>query len=92
MPADNNYILRFPAGKPIGFPVSMGGNLFEQTVRDELQVTPRNDIYSHKDWISYDGKHWINADDDLELKVLMELPAHGRPQPGYMDINLSRKQ
>jgi len=91
VPENGNYVLRFPAGKPIPTPVSFTGNLFTAPDKKELSVAPATDIYTYKDWISFDGKEWHNAEEHLDLKVELELPGYYRPKPGYLKLNLDRK-
>jgi len=91
VPTDGNYILHFPAGVGIETPVTFQGNLFEQAAHETVTVKPTQDIYVHKQWMSYDTEHWVDANAALDLKVEVVLPGYAHPEPGYVLLEMNKK-
>jgi len=91
VPADGNYVLHFPAGVAIDTPVTFKGNLFEQAATADVSVKPVKDIYVHKQWLSYDGQHWMDANKAIDLKVQVVLPGYSHPEPGYVTLEMNAK-
>lgn len=84
VPENGEYVLHFPAGVSIETPVIFQGDLFQQASREVLIVKPARDIYLHKQWLSYDGKHWEDARKAIDLKGDVVLPSYDHPEPGYV--------
>lgn len=91
VPANGDYILHFTAGKPIPTQVEIGGNLFQQPARHTLTVKLKQDIYSYKNWISYDKQHWVSGRDALAVKMNVKIPGYTYPHPGHIRLDLSQK-
>jgi hypothetical protein len=89
VPADGNFVLHFPQGKPIGMPVSFEGNLFQEPAQEMLNVRLKRDIYVHKKWLSYDGKHWVDTKGALDLQVSVVIPGYNHPEPGYIRLQMN---
>ncbi len=89
--ADGDYVLHFPAGVPISTPVVIGGNLFDASDEKLLTVTPVMDIYSYKDWVSFDGRHWLDARKALDLKLDLVLPGYRHSEAGHFNLMLNRR-
>ncbi len=53
-----NTILYFPAGKPLPFHVSASGSVFDKPVDHTETFVLKRDIYTWRDMVSFDGKHW----------------------------------
>ena len=53
-----NTILYFPAGKPLPFFITAGGSVFEEPVNRTETFVLKRDIYTWRDMVSFDGKHW----------------------------------
>lgn len=92
VPADGKYILHFPQGVPIDTPVTFGGNLFKADDMKVLSVTPKQDIYVYKDWVSYDRKNWRNADETMQADLQVKLPGYEHPKTGYLNLRLDKKE
>lgn len=90
-PANDKFVLHFPAGSPIPTKVSITGNAFVKAAEDELTVALKRDIYSYKEWVSFDRKAWVKADDALTLQVEIKLPGHAHPLPGSVKIHMDLK-
>ncbi|MEN8177394.1 MAG: hypothetical protein ABFS39_02110 [Pseudomonadota bacterium] len=91
VPADGKYILHFPQDVAIDTPVTFGGNLFIADDVQTLTVTPKQDIYAYKEWVSYDRKHWRYADDAMQANLQLKLPGYDHPKTGYLTLRLERK-
>ncbi len=91
VPADGEYILHFPHGIAIDTPVTFGGNLFIADDMKTLSVTPRQDIYVYKEWVSYDRKNWQLADDAMKADLQLKLPGYDHPQTGYLKLRLDSR-
>jgi len=89
VPEDGNYVLHFPAGASVETPVTFQGDLFQQAAREVVSVKLARDIYLHKEWLSYDGKHWRDARSALDLKVDLVLPGYDHPEPGYLLLEIN---
>jgi hypothetical protein len=92
VPKDKAFVLHFPAGKPIPTAVSISGNLFEREAKQNLSVALRKDIYSYKEWISFDRKTWVNGRKAIVLKVGIQTPGYDHPEPGFVRIEMDEKQ
>lgn len=92
VPVDGKYILHFPQGVPIDTPVTFGGNLFTGDDMKMLTVTPNEDIYVYKDWVSYDRKNWQDADKTMSTDLQLKLPGYDHPRTGYLNLRLDRKE
>lgn len=87
-PQGDDYILHFPAGKPIPTSVAISGNLFTKPAHETLTVTLNRDIYVYKDWISYDNQHWQQGRKAMAVKADIRLPGPKHPEPGYIRLQL----
>ncbi len=85
---DSDYILIFPAGRPITFSVSVEGNLFAQGAAAELAVTPVREFYVYRDWASLDGMNWVTRGELIKSDVLLKVPGYNHPQPGILKIRM----
>jgi hypothetical protein len=90
-PKDEDFILYFPAGKPIPTRVVIDGNLLEQPAKDELIVQLKKDIYAYKQWISYDGKHWQHGRDVMRVGFKLKVPGPKHPEAGLIRVRVSEK-
>jgi len=91
VPADQDFILYFPAGQPIPTQILIDGNIFQQPAHDTLAVALRQDLYVHKQWISYDRKSWVKGRNAFDFKIALKLPGYDNPKPGLVEINMNAK-
>ncbi len=91
VPAGKDYILHFPAGKPISTSVSIKGTVFAQEAEDILEVTLKKDIYAYQRWISYDKNNWIDGDDAIDFKLEIKIPGYKHPKPGIIAVQMDNK-
>ncbi len=92
VPENGQYILHFPQDVPIGTPVTFGGNLFIADDVKTLTVTPKQDIYVYKDWVSYDRINWQSAEQVMQADLQLQLPGYDHPKTGYLNLQLDRKE
>ena len=92
VPTDGDFILYFPAGKPIPTKVSITGNLFEQTAEEILYVTLRDDIYTHKEWVSFDRETWHNGENVIDSILEIKIPGYDYPKPGFIKLQMDLTQ
>lgn len=83
-----DYILLFPAGKPITISVTIDGSLFSRTADAELTVSPARPIMVFKDWASLDGVKWIPRGELIRSDVLVKIPGYNHPQPGLLKVRM----
>ena len=92
VPGNGNYVLHFPAGQDIATDVGIEGDIFQKPAHKVLKVRLKRDIYSYKDWMSYDKQHWLSARDALGIKFDVKLPGYSYPKPGHIKLELFDKQ
>lgn len=90
-PANGNFILYFPAGKPIPVLATIKGSAFSQEAENTLNVTLKKDIYAYKQWVSFDRKIWQRGDDALDFNVEIKIPSPEHPKPGLMKLKVDLK-
>ncbi len=83
-----DYILLFPAGKPVTISVSIEGSLFAKTAGAELMVTPAREIMVYKDWASMDGVRWIPRSELIKSDVVVKVPGYNYPYPGILKVRM----
>ena len=88
VPTGTDYVLYFPAGKPIPAHVSIAGNAFQQPAEDTLTVALVRDIYVHKDWVSFDHRMWMKSKDAIRLAFQIKVPGYKYPKDGKMEIRM----
>ncbi len=89
VPAGGDYILHFPAGVPIDTPVTFEGNLFQEAATAHLAVKPVKDIYVHKQWMSFDRQHWVDAHERIDFNVEVILPGYNHPTSGHVRLQMN---
>jgi hypothetical protein len=83
-----DYILLFPAGKPVTISVSIEGNLFSKTSNAVLTVTPAREIMVYKDWASLDGVKWTPRSELIKSDVAVKVPGYNHPYPGVLKVKM----
>jgi hypothetical protein len=92
VPAGSDYILFFPADKPIPTNVSIKGSIFAREAEHSLDVTLRKGIYVYKNWISYDRVTWRNGREAIKTDIRVVLPSHAHPEPGFMRVQMDEQR
>jgi len=92
VPSNGEYILYFPAGQAIPTNVAIEGDIFQQSAYEVVTVKLKRDIYSYKEWLSYDKQNWLYGRDVLGVKLDIKIPGYHYPKPGHVKINLSEKK
>src|ERR1041385_4912703 len=91
VPAGSDYVLFFPADKPIPVNVAVKGSLFAREAEQRLDVTLRKGIYSYKNWVSYDRLTWRNSQDVIKSDFQIMLPSYRHPEPGVIRIQMDER-
>lgn len=91
VPADTDYILHFPAGEPVPFRVLAQGNLFKQEETANMAVVLTRNIYTHRNWVSYDQNNWVDHRQLMNLVVEIKVPGYDYPKPGLIRIQMDAK-
>jgi hypothetical protein len=91
VPSDKPYILHFRAGQAIPTAVLIDGDLLKQTAAQTLTVSLDRDIYSYKQWASFDGKHWQQANKLLSIKLKVKVPGYTHPHNGSIHLSVNRQ-
>lgn len=92
LPKDQDYILYFPANAPITTNVSIDGNLLQQPAKDELTVKLNKDIYTYKNWVSFDKQNWVISHDVINVRAVVKIPGTQHPEPGVIHVSINEKQ
>ncbi len=83
-----DFILQFPAGKPIAIAVAVEGSLFTKGTSAELEVTPKREFYVFGEWASLDGVKWMPRSELIKSDVLLKIPGYNHPLPGIIKIRM----
>ena len=90
-PEGGDFILYFPAGKPIPMTTAIKGSALSEEAEITQTVKLKQDIYAYKEWVSFDGKHWQPSEDVLAIKADMMIPSIQHPKPGLIKIQVDLK-
>ncbi len=85
---EGDYILMFPAGRPIIFAVSVEGSLFTKGDSMELAVIPAREFFVFRDWASLDGMKWVPRGELIKSDVQLKVPGYNHPLPGVLKIRM----
>lgn len=83
-PADKNFVLFIPAGKPIPMYLTVKGSLFVKPGEATTQVQLTESLYIYKEWSSLDGRNWSHQ--AFEGGVSLGLA----PKGGLVDVYVKR--
>lgn len=83
-----DFILQFPAGKPITISVAVEGSLFTNGATAVLEVAPKQEFYVFGEWASLDGVKWIPRSELIKSDVLLKIPGYNHPLPGIVKIRM----
>ena len=91
-PTGQAFVLYYPAGTPLPVTASVSGSLLERQDQAQLSVTLKRDVYSHKSWVSFDGKTWQRSSEVISGHFLVTLPGEsdGR-SPGTLSAEFNLK-
>jgi hypothetical protein len=92
LPAGDNYVLHFPAGKPLPVSTLIDGNLFERTEASELHVVLKRDIYVFRRFASFDGKNWQPGHKLVKTKLELQIPQKDGSRAGLLHLTLDQPQ
>lgn len=92
IPKNGEYILYFPAGKKITTTAEIKGDIFERVASKPLSVALKRDIYSYKNWLSYDKLTWLSDKDVLAVRLELNLPSYYYPHSGNITLQVSEKE
>lgn len=73
-PADGNFVLLYPAGVDLPVIAKVDGSLFARTDQTTLKVRIKQDIYTYRDQVSFDGKNWSHGPGKVGGKFSFTLP------------------
>jgi hypothetical protein len=73
-PADGNFVLLYPAGVDLPVVAKVDGSLFARTDRTTLKVQIKQDVYTYRDLVSFDGKTWSHGPSKIGGKFSFTLP------------------
>lgn len=74
VPADGNFVLLYPADADLPVIARVDGSLFAKTDRTTLKVRIKQDVYTYRDLVSFDGKTWSRSQDKLTGTFNFTLP------------------
>jgi hypothetical protein len=85
---EGDYILMFPAGRPISIDVSVEGSFFTKPAGAKLVVTPTREFFVFRDWASLDGVTWKPRSELIKSDVVVKIPGYNHPLPGIMKVRM----
>ena len=88
VPTGTDYILFFPADKPIPTDVAIKGSLFAREAEQRVDVALRRGIYAYKDLVSYDLVTWRPGREAIKSDFEIRLPSYKHPEPGLIKIQM----
>ncbi len=91
VPAKGDFILHFPAGKPIPVVTIIKGSAISKEAESTLNITLKKDIYAYKRWVSFDRKTWQRDDEALGFNVEIKIPGPEHPKPGLIRLQVDLK-
>jgi hypothetical protein len=92
VPAGSDYVLFFPADKPIPTNVAIKGSIFAKEAEQRLDVTLRKGIYVYKNWISFDRVTWRSGQQAIKTDIRVVLPSYAHPEPGFMRVQMDEQR
>ena len=91
LPEGDNFILHFPAGTPLPVATKVSGNLFEQEAQSMAHVTLKRDIYTFRQFVSWDGKKWQRSDNLIGINLELQIPPKDGGNAGLLHVKLNQK-
>ncbi len=91
VPPGTDFILYFPAGKPIPVITTIEGTALSASAESTLNVFLKTDLYAYKEWVSVDRKVWKPGRDLLAFQVEVKVPGPEHPQPGTLKLKVDLK-
>lgn len=91
LPSGDNYVLHYPAGKPLPVSTVVEGSLFERGEASELHVVLKRDIYVFRHFASFDGKNWQRANKLIDTKLELQIPQKDGSKAGLLRMTLNQK-
>jgi hypothetical protein len=85
---EGDYILMFPAGRPIPISFSVEGSLFAKPANTKLTVIPTREFFIFRDWASLDGVTWKPRSELIKSDVVVKIPGYNHPLPGIMKVRM----
>lgn len=91
-PANQPFVLLYPAGVDIPMKTSVTGSLLEKTDASTLNVKLKHDLYIYQHWASVDGTTWQQASSMVDSKLLLNLPGEkDGASPGNLSAEFNLK-
>lgn len=91
-PADQKFVLLYPAGTPLPVVASVKGTLLDKSDEATLQVKLKHDIYVYQHWASLDGKVWSAGKNIVDGKFEIRLPGEkDGHSPGTLNAEFNQK-
>ena len=91
VPVNGDFILYFPAGKPIPVVATIKGSALSHEAESTLNVSLKQDIYAYRQWVSFDRKTWQRGNDVLGFNIEVKIPGPEHPKPGLIKIQVDLK-
>jgi hypothetical protein len=79
-PADGNFVLLYPAGVDLPVIAKVDGSLLAKTDQARLNVRIKQDVYTYRDQVSFDGKTWYHGPSKIGGKFSFSLPGEKEGQ------------
>ncbi len=91
VPELKDFILYFPAGKPIPVVTSIKGSALAQEAENTQTVALKKSLYAYKKWVSFDGQNWVLGEDVLSINADIKIPSVEHPRPGLLKLQVDLK-
>ena len=91
-PNHTDYVLYFPAGKPIPSEMFVRGTALVRDAEGRLEVALKRDLYVYKGWASFDKKEWRPDRELITVAVLVKVPSPVHPRAGQLGVQIDFKE
>lgn len=90
LPADDNFVLHFPAGTPLPVSTVVDGNLFERDGQATFNITLKHDVYVYRQFASFDGQNWQPTRKLIETHLELQIPQKDGSNAGMLHVKMDQ--
>ncbi len=91
LPEGNSYVLHFPAGTPLPVSTRVDGSLFEHDGQATFNVTLKRDVYTYRQFASFDGQNWQPVRSLIQTQLELQIPQKNGSNAGMLHVKMDQK-
>lgn len=88
LPAGDDFIVHFPAHRPLPVHLLVDGSLFEQGADSSPTVVLRRDVFSYRRFASFDMRHWESGNRLIASQLKIDIPARDGSSAGLIHLQM----